>query len=82
MQLFVSQWDMRIILGELGDPEGTLDSPRLNIKQIGEVRMSVQIAKRLAIMLMENLQIYETTFGPIPLDPKEPPSSIVSRRPS
>lgn len=69
-------------MGELGDPEGTLGNPRLNIKQIGEIRMSVQIAKRLTIMLMENLQIYERTFGPIPLDPKETAPSIVSRQPS
>jgi hypothetical protein len=82
MQVSVSPWDIRIVFGELGDLEGSVDKPRLNIKQIGEVRMSVQIAKRLAMMLMENLQNYETAMGPIPLGPGEALPPIVSQPPS
>jgi hypothetical protein len=40
------------------------------IKLIGELRMSPQLAKRLALILIEQLKRYEQQFGEIP-GPKE-----------
>jgi hypothetical protein len=69
VQLFVSPWDVRLILGELGDQEDVEGKPVLNITQLGEVRMSAQIAKRLVILLSAQLKTYETLFGLIPSPP-------------
>ena len=66
IQIMTSAWDVRLILGELGD--GDLTS--VNITQLGEVRLSPQLAKRVTMLLAEQLRKYEAAFGEIPL-PKE-----------
>jgi len=69
IQLQTSSWDLRMILGEVGDvSEG--DPAVAQIKLIGELRMSPQLAKRLALILIEQLKRYEQQFGEIP-GPKE-----------
>jgi hypothetical protein len=70
MQVSTSPWDLRIVLGEVEDLQVISDKPVMVITQLGEVRMSVQIAKRLALMLVDQLKTYEAMFGLIP-GPKE-----------
>jgi len=82
VQFFVSQWDMRLVLGQLGDPELAGNVPMINIEQIGEVRLSLQIAKKLVAMLSDHISIYEKTFGPIPSEPNHALQPTVSRQPS
>jgi hypothetical protein len=80
IQLMTSSWDIRMILGELGDsPSG--DNSTVGITQLGEVRMSPQLAKKLTLILIEQLKAYEQQFGEIPLA-KEQAASSEQRRPS
>src|SRR5438874_6938518 len=58
IQVAVSNWDIRLILGEIGDLSDT-DPNVLNIKQLGEIRLSLQIAKRLADILTAQIKAYE-----------------------
>ena len=67
-QVQTSPWDVRLIFGEIEDV--AKDPPTVNIKQGGEVRMSPQHAKRVVMLLIQQLRNYEETIGPIPL-PKE-----------
>jgi hypothetical protein len=70
MQVSTSPWDLRIILGEVEEIQLVADKPVMTVTQLGEVRMSVQIAKRLTLMVADQLKTYEAMFGPIP-SPKE-----------
>jgi hypothetical protein len=70
MQVSTSPWDIRIVLGQVEDVLMITDKPVLTVTQLGEVRMSVQIAKRLTLMLVDQLKSYEAMFGSIP-GPKE-----------
>lgn len=71
IQVQSSSWDVRLILGESGDTDLSGDLPVSNINEICEVRMSPQLAKRLTLILGQQLRIYEEAFGEIPA-PKEP----------
>ena len=54
-----------MILAESGDvSEG--EPAVLSIKQLGEVRMSPQLAKKVAMISIEQLNAYEERFGPLP----------------
>lgn len=65
IQIHTSPWDLRIVLGEIADTvEG--DPPSINVNQLGEVRVSPQLAKRLVQVISEQVQQYERLFGPIP----------------
>lgn len=70
LQVFTSPWDLRLVLGEMGD-QGIASSGAvvMNISQLGEVRMSPQIAKKLIGLLADQLKAYETSFGQIPGPP-------------
>ena len=70
LQVSTSPWDVRIVLGEVEDVQLIADKPTLTVTQLGEVRMSVQIAKQLTLMLVDQLKNYEAMFGSIP-GPKE-----------
>jgi hypothetical protein len=65
-QIQVSPWDVRLIFGEISQP-ATADRPTNVIKQTGEVRMSPQHAKVVAMILIAQLKQYEDTIGPIPI---------------
>lgn len=65
LQIQTSPWDVRLIFGCI-DVAGTVDDPAAVIKQVGEVRMSPQLAKKLTVILIGQLQGYEQRFGPIP----------------
>jgi hypothetical protein len=65
-------WDVRLLLGEVRAIPTEAD-PVMQVKEIGEVRISPQMAKQLAILLIEQLKAYESQFGPIPGPPSAPP---------
>lgn len=65
-QVQVSPWDIRLILGVISEPP-TPKRPTILIKSIGEIRMSPQHAKKVTMILLQQLKIYEDTIGPIPL---------------
>ncbi|MBK5295326.1 MAG: DUF3467 domain-containing protein [Acidobacteriia bacterium] len=70
LQLQTTPWDLRLVFGEVSsaiDLTNTLVS-----KQLGEVRVSPQLAKRIVMIMVEHLRDYESKFGPIPAIPKEP----------
>lgn len=69
LQLQTSPWDVRLIIGEILDPD--TENNILNVKQLGEIRMSPQIAKSLTMFLAEQLKNYEASFGPIPGPPPQ-----------
>jgi hypothetical protein len=73
MQVTTGPWDVRISIGEVEDVQLIADKPIMTVNQLGEVRMSVQIAKRLILMLADQLRSYETTFGQIPGPPDPKP---------
>jgi len=58
-------WDLRLVLGEITD-RPSLANPTISIKELCEVRISPQLAKQLAIVLMGQLRAYEEQFGEIP----------------
>src|SRR5690242_11723065 len=62
VQLQTTPWDMRFTLGEVIDEENGI----LGVNQLGELRMSPQLAKRLAAIMAEQLKAYEMRFGEIP----------------
>lgn len=65
-QVQVSPWDIRIIFGEISEPP-TPERRTIRIKTTGEVRMSPQHAKKLATILIKQLELYERSVGPIPM---------------
>jgi len=70
IQVQTSPWDMRFILGEIDSP-GTPDDPVVTIKQLGEFRISPQLANRLATIIAGQVQAYEQRFGAIPVLEKD-----------
>jgi len=63
VQVMTSPWDLRLVLGEIGDqPTGQ----SINVTQLAELRMSPQFAKRLTLILLQQLRAYEELFGNIP----------------
>ena len=67
-QVQVTPWDVRLIFGEISS--GPTDKlPTIEIKQTGEVRMSPQHAKRIMMILLQQLTNYEERFGAIPQPP-------------
>jgi hypothetical protein len=67
-QIQMTPWDVRLIFGEIEDVK--VEGPAIKIRLTGEVRMSPQHAKRVAMILIQQLRGYEETIGPIPL-PKD-----------
>ncbi len=64
----VTPWDIRLIFGVITEP-AYLDRLVTQVTKIGEVRMSPQHAKMLIRVLLEQVQMYETSLGPIPQVP-------------
>ena len=65
IQAQTSAWDMRLIFGEIAET-ATAESPVLAIRQLADVRMSPQLAKRLVMIMASQLSAYEERFGKIP----------------
>jgi|SRR5579884_3327122 len=70
IQVQTSPWDVRLVLGSVIDPP-TPDDPVLRVVQVGEVRFSPQLAKRLIEIIATQLKTYEERFGEIPVPPNE-----------
>lgn len=68
-QLQSSLWDFRLIIGNVVQLPSD-SNPKMEVEQLGEIRMSPQLARRLTFLLMRQLQVYEQNFGRIP-SPKE-----------
>jgi hypothetical protein len=66
VQVQTSPWDIRLVLGEIHNFP-TVENPNVMVRQIGEVRISPQLTKKLVTILAQQLQVYETTFGTIPV---------------
>ena len=67
-QIQLSAWDVRMIFGVISEP-ATNERPTIIVKTVGEVRMSPQHAKKIAMILINQLRNYETSVGVIPLVP-------------
>jgi hypothetical protein len=65
VQIHTSPWDMRLVFGEIGETSGAPNSS-IQINQVGELRISPQLAKKLAVIIDTQIQSYEQTFGQIP----------------
>ena len=66
IQIQTSPWDMRLTFGEVGD-HILSEGPSITIKQVGELRISLPLAKRLTMIMLEQLKTYEAQVGEIPL---------------
>ena len=66
VQVQLTPWDIRLILGQIASVP-TEEKPTITIRQIGEVRLSPQLAKRLTMIMIGQLKHYEKTVGPIPI---------------
>jgi hypothetical protein len=68
VQLQMSPWDLRLLLGVVtGLP--TDDPHTITVTQLGEIRIAPQLAKKLMLLMMQQVQAYEAQLGPIPLPP-------------
>ena len=65
-QFQVSPWDVRLVFGVI-DELPTKERPTILVQTLAEVRMSPQHAKKVTMVLLEQLKAYEENVGPIPL---------------
>lgn len=65
VQIQTTPWDVRLIFGHVTS-HATPENPSTLVTLTGEARMSPQLAKRVTMLLMMQLQKYEHKFGPIP----------------
>jgi hypothetical protein len=65
VQVQTTPWDMHLTLGTI-DSVTRSDQPVAQIQQMGELRISVQLAKILTKIMADQLQAYEQRFGAIP----------------
>ena len=73
VQVRVSVWDFQLVFG-LASSEGP---EQVTIRNSQAVFLSPQQAKALSLMLHQNVQNYEQTFGEIKLDPQFAPSGPI-----
>ena len=72
VQVRVSLWDFFLTFGTLNQTS----ADAVNISNFQGIYLSPQQAKALANVLQQNLSQYESTFGEIRLEPKQPDASI------
>lgn len=65
VQVQITPWDVRLTLGQIGDVASD-GEVKISVQQIADVRLSPQLAKKLTIILLGQLQAYEERLGPIP----------------
>lgn len=70
-QFQTTPWDMRITFGNIANAPSVIGEGPLVVRELAEVHMSPQFAKRVAMVLLAQLKGYEQTVGTIPL-PEEP----------
>ena len=61
-QLQLSPWDVRLIFGVI-DEVATQEKPFSIVKLLGEVRMSLHHAKKVAEILAAHIELYEKATG-------------------
>jgi len=66
VQVRMSVWDFFLVFGTAVPGAGTA----INLLNFQGIYLSPQQAKALALMLKQNLENYEQTFGEIKLDPQ------------
>ena len=71
IQLQTTQWDVRLILGVIDDLP-TEEQPFVKVNQMGELRISPQMARQLLVILATQLRDYEARFGPVPSAKQDP----------
>ena len=64
-QIQLSPWDFRLIFGQIEPPDNDSVEQPMGIREIGEVRMSPQHAKMVALVLRNQIQVYEKNIGEI-----------------
>jgi hypothetical protein len=63
-RVFTTAWDIRITFGEIADISDR--GPKVaSIKELGEIRMSLPLAKKLARILADQISAYEEHLGEI-----------------
>lgn len=67
VQVQTTPWDVRLILGEIA--EVSADGAAVTIRQLGDVRLSLPLTKRLTLILIQQLKAFEERFGQIPMPP-------------
>lgn len=70
VQVQTTPWDVRLILGEIFQAP-TEAEPTAVVRQLGELRVSPQLAKKLIVILLQQLAIYEKAYGAIPQPPED-----------
>lgn len=69
VQIQTTPWDMRFTFGEISVSVGD-EVPSANVLELGEVRVSLQLAKRVLAIMSQQIDAYEARFGTIP-QPKD-----------
>jgi crotonobetainyl-CoA:carnitine CoA-transferase CaiB-like acyl-CoA transferase len=68
VQFQTNPWDIRLEFGVMRvDSEGGV--PVANVLEVAEVRLSPQLAKRVAAILAQQIDAYEARFGLLPQPP-------------
>jgi len=70
VQIQTTPWDLRLLFGEFTLPTSPEAPPVLMVNLLGEVRMSPSLAKKVTVIMLQQIKTYEERFGPIPL-PKD-----------
>ena len=65
VQIQTTPWDVRLVLGRIVELS-TKEQPNATISQVGEIHLSPQLAKRVTMLLMQQLATYEKRMGEIP----------------
>jgi hypothetical protein len=65
IQVQTSPWDLRFVFAEMGDLVAT-EIVTVHVKEVAELRISPQMAKKLVVIMAEQLKQYEQRFGEIP----------------
>lgn len=66
VQLQTSPWDMRLTFGTMQVNPDAEDGPTAHVLEVAEVRLSPQLAKRVAEILAQQIAAYESRMGTIP----------------
>lgn len=70
IQLQTTPWDVRIVIGRIADLGLNEADSSATIHRLAEIHMSPQMAKKLTLLLINQLRTYEERMGEIP-QPKD-----------
>jgi hypothetical protein len=66
VQLQTTPWDVRLTFGAMSVEVRSGTGPTAHVSELSEVRLSPQLAKRVAAILVAQVEAYELKFGTIP----------------